>query len=108
MILDKAIRYQTAVFYELKAEKSADRCRALQAHRNAIHVELYKTLQRAAMLSDCECEFRAAIIAAGYDLRPDIVGPPFISAPLVLGSERQHDSQISTWRRHLQDKGILP
>ena len=107
MILDEAIRFQTGVVDELRNEISYRVCSELRGHHDAVLLTFYRAAQALAAITDRERDFRSAVITAGYEVRPDLISPPFITAPLMLGSEKQYDSQISAYRRHLQDKGIV-
>jgi hypothetical protein len=107
LVLDDAIRFQAGVVDEVRDAKSYRMCLSLKAHHDAVLLTFYRAAQALAAITDREREFRSAVIMAGYEVRPDLIGPPFISAPLMLGSERQYDSQISTYRRHLQDQGVI-
>ena len=70
-------------------------------------VTFYRACQQLASEVENERKFQAEFVIAGYDPVPDKIGQPFITSPLMLGSEARLDSQISTFRRHLEDRGIL-
>lgn len=106
-VLEEAIAHQAGVVAELKAVKSYELCLHLKTRHDAVLLAFLRAAQEFAAITDAERAFRAAVLSAGYEERPDLIGAPFITAPLHLGSERVHDSQISTYRRHLQDKGII-
>lgn len=107
LVLEEAIRFQAEVVNELRATKSYEVCVALKEHHDAVLLAFFRAAQAFAAVTDRERQFRAAVIEAGYEARHDLIGPPFITASLMLGSEQQHDSQVSTYRRHLQEKGII-
>jgi hypothetical protein len=88
-----------------------------EASRRAAEAVLdrHRTLQRR--VHDCALAFAAAnnaerdlfvsLLAAGYDGRPDILRRPGLMAAAVLGSPADNDSEISRFRRRLEEHGVI-
>jgi len=105
--LDEAIRHQDGVVERRRGDLSHEVCQGLKAHHDTVLLEFYRAAQALSAITDKEREFRAAVLMAGYEISPHVISPPFISAPLLLGSERQWDSQISAYRRFLEKMGVV-
>jgi hypothetical protein len=105
--LKEAMQLQAGIVEQLRAELSYEVCKELKAHHDAVLVAFLRALQTSAALADKERDFRSALLIAGYEIQPDLLPAPFIAAPVLLGSERRYDSQISNYRRFLQQRGIV-
>ena len=82
--------------------------RAVQKAHSALHVQLFRCCQAVSEAAEQERATRAAVAAAGYTVRSDILpAPAVLSALLLLGSELDYQSQISQFRRLLQSRGLL-
>ena len=106
-ILREAINFQSEVVETLRHENSRKMAERMRAKHDGMLVNFYRACQALAAEVENERKFQAEFVIAGYDPAPDIIGPPFISAPLLLGSETRLDSQISMFRQHLERRGIL-
>ena len=82
--------------------------RLAQKAHSALHVQLFRACQALAEVAEQERSLRAAMAAAGYVARSDILpSPAVLSALLLMGSELDYGSQISQFRRLLQSRGLL-
>jgi hypothetical protein len=82
--------------------------RLVQKAHGALHVALFRACQALSEIAEQERATRAAVAAAGYVVRSDILpAPAVLSALLLLGSELDHGAQISQFRRLLQSRGLL-
>ena len=75
---------------------------------NALNLELYRACQEVCRSVQRLRDFHARIIDAGHSPRSDMIWVPPVRSPLALGSEAEWGSEISGWRRLLQDRGVLP
>jgi hypothetical protein len=71
-------------------------------------VALFRAAQKFAEAAEQGRSLRAAFTSAGYQARGDLLpAPSVLGAVLTLGSEAQWESQISEFRRFLQQRGLL-
>ncbi len=106
-IVMAAITAQTEAVDAIAGELTLKYATQLRPAWNALQLEMYRAAQELARSAARVREFRAAITAAGIGSRSDILAMPNVRAPLILGSESQFDSEISGWRRILENMGIL-
>ncbi len=106
-IIDTARRSAIMRRDELLADRSRDLSMALRPRHDAQLAEIYRAALALSRLVDAERDFRASLIAKGYDPAPDQIGALNMGSLLLLGSERVWDSEISTIRRQLEDRGII-
>ncbi|HEV2546030.1 MAG TPA: hypothetical protein VGU20_01710 [Stellaceae bacterium] len=106
-VVGRAIGAQTRIVNELRSEKSLQLCHRLQPLHRDLLLEVYRAAQALARTTTAERKLRAEMMLAGYEPRPDVIGAPGLAAAVVLGSEDYHDSQLSFFRRHLEQIGVL-
>ena len=108
-ILDKATFTQDGLFYEMKAELSAEVAQALAPR----HQEILRTMLEAARALSAvvmaERQLIAEMIVAGFDLRADILRRPTIVLPAAyeIGTESDTNSQLHRFREVLENWGII-
>ncbi|MDE2582754.1 MAG: hypothetical protein KGL52_14060 [Rhodospirillales bacterium] len=107
-IVGEALLEQGSVVEAIRQEISVDLCRRLQAHHGALILEAFNYAVALAAAVDRERSFRASILTAGYTIDPQIISPPPLRSLLMLGSEGNVQSEISVWRRLLEQNGVLP
>lgn len=103
-----AIFVQAPLVAAIRDELIAERSLQDQEAWRAIQLRKFRALQAVAAIRDEENDFRRARVDAGYTpWRSDLL-PEFASRPmLVLGSERDWDSEISRMRVALEEQSIL-
>ena len=106
-LVDLALREQEILADTIRADLSRSKSQEVQEQHNTLAVAMFKAAQAFARATSAERQLRAELLRGGYTIAPDLISPPTLSAALVLGTEDQHDSQISTVRRHLEAKGII-
>jgi hypothetical protein len=105
-VLDKACGAQGTVVGQTRQELSATICQQLrEAHDELLQKQL-AAARELARATDQERAFRASILAAGYELTSAIIVPA-VRSTLMLGSEQDYDSEISSWGRTLKLNGSL-
>jgi len=105
--MDAAIAEQTAVLEDLGARLSFELSQKLAPiHRDRLREYFVMCRNLAAATAEMQ-DFYAGVNAGGYRLRSDLVPAPIATAPLHLGTEDQHASQISAFRRQLIGMGAL-
>jgi hypothetical protein len=92
---------------EMRGDASYEQAKALEKHHGALSLELFRAAQKFAEAAEAERSLRTAFTSAGYSPRFDVLPGPQLGAALVLGSENEFSSQLSSYRRFLQDKGLL-
>jgi hypothetical protein len=103
--LGRAITEQSQIVNEKLAEVAADYGKELLPVWNAAVLEMYRAAQELSRSTTRFRELRARCIVNG--IRTEILRSPNVSAPLVLGDETDNTSQISFWRRTLEEWGVL-
>jgi hypothetical protein len=103
-----AIFIQVPIVEGIRNDLNAQRFMQDREAWRAIQLRKFRALQAAAAVRDEESDFRQSRIAAGYtpwraDLLPEMASRPM----LVLGSERDWDSEISKVRVALEAEKIL-
>ena len=106
-VVGAGLTVQEAAYAEMESKLSHRKSEALRPEHDTMILEIFRATQALTRLVDAERAFRADILRGGYMISPDVIGPPNMSGLLSLGSEQQHDSQISTYRRHLESLGVL-
>jgi hypothetical protein len=97
----------SALVRDLRGDAGYDQAAALQKHHGALSLQLFRAAQKFAEAAEAERSLRTAFTSAGYPPRYDVLSGLQLSAVLVLGSESDYASQLSQYRRFLQDKGLL-
>jgi hypothetical protein len=107
-ILDAGLRAVEERLGELRGEVSYGEALKLQKRHCALMVAQFRAAQAFTEASEAERSLRVAYTNAGYSPRYDVLPGGQLSAALVLGVESDFSSQISSFRRFLQDRGLLP
>lgn len=106
-LIRAAIFEQAEIVDQIAAELTFQYAKQLQPAWNALQLEMYRAAQELSRSTARVRAFRSAITAAGIGSRSDILSMPNVRSPLILGNESQYDSEISGWRRILENMGIL-
>jgi hypothetical protein len=108
IVVETGLRDAAEMVRALRDEIGDGQNRLVQKAHGALHVQLFRACQAVAEVAEQERATRAAVAAAGYTVRTDILpAPAVLSALLLLGSELDYGSQISQYRRLLQARGLL-
>jgi hypothetical protein len=107
-IVHAAVIEQNAIVDSIRNELVAEQATRDQEPWNALQLRKFRALQVVTALADEEADFRQARVGAGFvpwrsDLLPTIGSRPM----LVLGSEREWDSEISRMRRQLEEQRLI-
>ena len=105
--LSTAIREQSEIVQKAVEEISEKISRRIKPGWDAAQIAMYRAAQELARATRRVRDFRAAINEAGIRSRSDLLLTPCVRAPLVLGDEDVPYSEISEWRRILENLGIL-
>jgi hypothetical protein len=107
-VVETGLRDAAEMVRALRDEIGDAQNRLVQKAHSALHVQLFRACQAVAEIAEQERATRAAVAAAGYTVRTDILpAPAVLSALLLLGTELDYQSQISQFRRLLQARGLL-
>jgi hypothetical protein len=103
--MGRAVTEQREEVDAMLASVAADYGKELLPVWNAAVLEMYRSAQALSRDTTRFRELRARCINAG--IRTEILRSPNVSAPLVLGDETDNTSQISFWRRTLEEWRVL-
>lgn len=106
-MLRLGINDQSQTVDAIRDDLTAEYSQRLQPAWNSLQLEMYRAAQELSRMYARVIDFRAAIVKAGIDWRPDLLPIPNVRAPLQLGFEAHFDSEISQWRRIIENRGIL-
>ena len=107
VVVRLAVRVQETIYAEKSDELSLRKSESIRAEHDALNLQIYRAAQDLTRLVDAERAMRASLLRGGFVIAPEIIGPLPMSGLLLLGSESQHDSQISTCRRFLEARKVL-
>jgi hypothetical protein len=106
-VLEAGCRAQGSVLEEIRQGLSYQVCGSLrEAHNDLLRQQLHAA-QSLAAATDAERAMRAAILAAGYDVLAHVIVVPAVKTPLILGSEQDLGSEVSTWAQILKNNGVV-
>jgi hypothetical protein len=97
----------SAMIAQMRGDAGYEQAVALQKRHGALSLELFRAAQKFAEAAEAERSLRVAYTGAGYSPRYDVLPGLQLGAVLVLGNESDYTSQLSSYRRFLQDKGLL-
>jgi hypothetical protein len=103
--LGAAISEQKEIVNAIAADLAVEYGKELLPTWNDAVLAMYRAAQELSRSTTRFRELRGACIANG--IRTEILRSPNVSAPLVLGDETDPQSQISFWRRTLEDWRVL-
>jgi hypothetical protein len=108
IVVEAGLRDAAEMVRALRDEIGDGQNRLVQKAHSALNVQLFRACQAVAEIAEQERALRSAVAAVGYTVRSDILpNPAVLSALLLLGSELDHNAQISQFRRLLQSRGLL-
>ena len=105
--LGEAIGAQSEIVENLRGELSLAMAKQLSSEHRARVLALYRAAQALVRARDAETDLHSDLIAAGYIYRADILPNFNLGGAYAIGSESTWDSQISTLRRTLEERGVL-
>jgi hypothetical protein len=97
----------SAMIAQMRGDAAFDQAKALQKRHGELSLELFRCAQKFAESAEAERSLRTAFTAAGYPPRYDVLPGLQLGAVLVLGNESDYASQLSSYRRFLEDRKIL-
>jgi hypothetical protein len=106
-ILGDAIREQTEIRDEIAGRLSRRYSEQLAPGWNAAQLAMYRAAQELARTAEQVRDLRWRMTDAGIQPPSDLIKMPPVRAPLFLGSETDWNSEISGWRRLLEEWSIL-
>jgi hypothetical protein len=107
IVVSAGIYDVSALIRDLRGNAGYDQAEALRKRHGELSLQLFRAAQKFAEAAEAERSLRTAYTAAGYSPRYDVLPGLQLSAVLVLGNESDYASQLSCYRRLLQDRGIL-
>jgi hypothetical protein len=105
-VLSPAISAQTEICQSILGEITVRFAKQLLPAWNALVLQMFRDAQALSQSTQRFREFRAAIMARG--IHTDRLRNVNVASPLQLGSETDANSEITFWRRTLEDWGVLP
>jgi hypothetical protein len=97
----------SAMIRDLRADAAHDEAQKLKKRHGELSLELFRCAQKFAESAERERSLRAAFTSAGYSPMHHILPGLQLSSVLVLGSESDYTSQLSSYRRFLEDRKLL-
>jgi hypothetical protein len=108
VIVEEAIRAVDAQLEELRRSLAYEQAVRLQKRHGALLLQLFRAAQQFSEKAAEEHLLRAAFTGAAYPPRWDLLpAPGVLGAILVLGRETEWESQLSEYRRFLEQRGLL-
>jgi hypothetical protein len=109
IIVEAGFRDVRAMLDKLRSDAAFDQAKPLQKRHAELLVALFRAGQRFSEAAAAERDLRTALTSAGYVARTDLLpAPAILSSVLTLGHEADWQSQISEYRRFLQQRKLLP
>jgi hypothetical protein len=102
-----AIFAQVEVVDGITSDLSYEASKQLRPEWNRLQLVMYRAAQELAAATDRVRAFQTAIISAGIKPHNNVIRAPNSRVPLLLGSETEFTSEISSWRRTLEALEIL-
>lgn len=106
-ILDAGWRAVEVLMADVRDAETARVAQSLQPEHEARLLAIYQAAAALAEAMQNERMLVSNFITSGYGDASHILRRPGLSAGTRLGSFDEHDSEISTFRRKLQDWGVL-
>lgn len=107
-VVDNAIMALAPVIEAVRSQKNFELSQRLAAYNNELTLNHYRACVEVVRSVAALRNLHTSVVRAGYgELRSDIAPETIARATLLLGLESESDSQVSTLRRHLEQRGIL-
>jgi hypothetical protein len=97
----------SAMIAQMRGDAGYEQAAALAKRHGELSLELFRCAQNFAESAERERSLRTAFTSAGYSPRYDVLPGLQLGAVLVLGNESDYTSQLSSYRRFLEDRKIL-
>jgi hypothetical protein len=109
IVVDEAIRVNRKQIDELRGVVGFEMSTRLQKKHGELSIAVFRAAQQLSEAAEAERSLRSAYTSAGYSSRTDLLpAPGVLGAILMLGSESDYSSQLSSYRRFLQSRNLLP
>jgi hypothetical protein len=105
--LDAALREIDQMLDAVRAEQSRIVAEQVLPQHRAILRSVFDAAAALAAAVEAERRMYANILTMGYEGRPDILRRPALDGASRLGTLAEYESDISRFRRRLQEQGIL-
>jgi hypothetical protein len=105
--LELGIRAQNEIVDDLADTLTLKYAQQLKPAWDRLQVEMFRAAQELSRAAGRIQNLRARIVQAGIKSRSDILATPNVRAPLQLGTETEWGSELSTWRRLLEQWGLV-
>lgn len=106
-LVREAIYAQQPIVDAIRDELSVDAARRFLKQHQGLVVAQYRAAQAFAAATDALGDFALAFTASGYCWRADLLPAPNMRAALLLGSERDFDSEVRRTGRQLEEANAL-
>jgi hypothetical protein len=106
-ILELALAALEPLIEDVRADRSLAVAVRLKPAHQAVLRDVWAAAAALATAIEAERRLFASVLIAGYTDRPDILMRPALNAALRLGALSEYDSEISWFRRRLEDQGVL-
>ena len=105
-VLSPAIAEQMEICQSILGEITARVAKQLLPAWNALVLQMFRDAQALSRSTQRFREYRAAVMSR--NIRTELLRNVNVASPLQLGSETDANSEITFWRRTLEDWGVLP
>jgi hypothetical protein len=105
-VLSPAISAQTEICQSILGEITVRFAKQLLPAWNALVLQMFRDAQALSQSTQRFREYRASVMARG--IHTDRLRNVNVASPLQLGAETDPNSEITFWRRTLEDWGVLP
>jgi hypothetical protein len=91
----------------LRSERSREIAEPLKEQHDELLIAIYRAAQALSVAGEREREFRTKLLELGYAPPSDLLPSPPLGALLALDVEQNFSSQLATYRRWLQARGLI-
>jgi hypothetical protein len=105
--IEAALTGVTVLLDELKSEQTHKAATALLPSHRAALAQIYEAAVAFSAAVQAEREIIVGLINAGYDAAEHVLQRPGFPAASRIGTLKEHDSEISFFRRRLENSGVI-
>ena len=106
-MLEKSVGAVGELMEAARAEASLRAAEAVRDRHRGVLRQVWEAAAAFSAALDTERTLFAELLVAGFEGRPDILQRPGLHSGVMLGSLLQNDSEISRFRRQLEQQGII-